>query len=270
MFLTRSLAACGLYVIGLTLLLASAPPLAAISLAEPSDQLRLHAVLVAADGSLPVWDNAVEGMAALLRQGNPAEVRRYSASRRILASGVAEPATLKRVLDAIGKMRPKQGEGCLVYVTAHGAPQRGLAFVASDNFLTPQALNAALRLGCGEAPTIAILSGCFSGNFARTPMTRPNRIVLTAARADRPSFGCDAGRELTVYDECLLRGLRTSTDWRGAAAATASCVSRQEAALGEQPSEPQQSFGATMSRTVLPWRSANDTGSPPGKAGESE
>ena len=45
-------------------------------------------------------------------------------------------------------------------------------------------------------------------------MTAPNRIILTAARADRSSFGCTADRIYTVFDACLLGVLPHATTWR--------------------------------------------------------
>jgi hypothetical protein len=99
---------------------------------------------------------------------------------------------------------------------------------------------------------VVIISGCYSGDFARGPMARPNRIVLTAARNDRPSFGCGAGRTYTVYDQCLLGALRQSTDWRGTADATEACVTREETAMRETPSGPQRWFGGEVAALGLP------------------
>jgi len=75
-------------------------------------------------------------------------------------------------------------------------------------------------------------------------MAKPNRIVLTAARNDRPSFGCQVHRVYNFFDECLLGALPKSATWRAVADGSRECVRRMERALGEQPSEPQAYFGA--------------------------
>jgi hypothetical protein len=205
---------------------------------------RWHAVLVAGDDSLPVWDNATERMAALL--GPDAVIRRFSDRGR-----GAEPADPGGVLRAIAGLRPGPGEGCLVFMTMHGAPGRGLIFAPAGLDLPPALLDRALAAGCGEAPTVAILSGCYTGLYAAAPVARPNRVILTAARPDRPSFGCGAGEVLTVYDECLLRAAGEVPLWRKIASVTGACVSRREQALRVQPSEPQAAFGDRVSDLSL-------------------
>ena len=74
----------------------------------------------------------------------------------------------------------------------------------------------------------------------------PNRVILTAARGDRPSFGCQAHRTYNFFDECLLGVLPQSATWRAVFDGASRCVRRMERALGAQPSEPQAYFGATM------------------------
>ncbi|HTC18192.1 MAG TPA: C13 family peptidase, partial [Stellaceae bacterium] len=117
--------------------------------------------------------------------------------------------------------------------------------------LRPQELAQALDKGCGGVPTVVIVSGCFSGSFARAPMTAPNRIVLTAARADRPSFGCAADRTYTDYDACLLGTLAHAATWRAVYEETKDCVSRREQQLHENPSLPQAAFGSAMRNLAL-------------------
>ena len=77
-------------------------------------------------------------------------------------------------------------------------------------------------------------------------MARANRIILTAAREDRPSFGCGAGFQYTVYDRCLLQAIDHSATWRAAYAMLAGCVATRETVLQFRPSEPQAYFGEAV------------------------
>ncbi len=77
-------------------------------------------------------------------------------------------------------------------------------------------------------------------------MAALNRIILTAARADRPSFGCQADRVYTVFDSCLLAALPRAPTWRAVFNNTTACVSRREKELAVLPSLPQASFGAAI------------------------
>ncbi len=219
--------------------------LLAILLAAPATAeapLRYRAVLVAADGSLPVFDNAVRRLAHDI--GPRAVVRVLSAR--------GAGASLEETLAAIASLHPAAGEGCLVYVTSHGARDAGLVFDEGDDALSPADLAAALGRGCGAAPTVVVLSGCYSGIYARPPVAGRDRIVITAARADRPSFGCGAGDVYTVFDLCLLTAIEAGGTWRAAFTATRGCVSAEEAREQERPSEPQARFGAEAEALPVP------------------
>ena len=124
-----------------------------LALAQPVT--RWHAVLVAGDPSLEVWDAAVESMAtALERGGQMASVRRFSARRDRMQNG-AEPATPEGVLRAIAEMRPGPGEACLVFLTMHGAPNQGLVFPLARQAMGPAPLDAALS----RYPSLGALAG---------------------------------------------------------------------------------------------------------------
>lgn len=236
----------------LALFLATGCAQTAGTAAELAPTPRWHAVLVAGDPTLEVWDRAVERMRDRLRAGGRmATIRTFSARRERVAAG-AEPAQRDAILGAIASLRPAAGEACLVFLTMHGAPQRGLALVPENSFINPANLDAALRQGCGQAPTFVVASGCFSGNFAEMPMARPNRVVLTAARADRSSFGCSPQFELTVYDRCLLDTLDAAPPNAAAVAkASSDCVALEERRQRmTPPSEPQSAIGPGASRLV--------------------
>ena len=209
------------------------------------------AVLAAGDDSLPVFDNAVGAMAQVLRSdgAGSAEIHRFSAARR----AGAQLSTRSRVLAQIAAMHPGDGQACFVFLTSHGAHGPGLYLAPRTEFIDPAALDRALASGCGDAPTVAIVSACYTGNFARMPMARPNRIILTAARADRPSFGCGAGRELTYYDGCLLQSLAAQPEgWGGLVARVRACVTRLEADDDEPASDPQSFIGRSVANLPVP------------------
>ena len=140
-------------------------------------------------------------------------------------------------------MPAQPGDRCFIFLTSHGEHDAGLWLARSQRALHPEELAQALSRGCAAVPTVVIVSSCYSGGFASGAMAKPNRIVLTASRRDRPSFGCQADRTYTFFDGCLLRALPKAVNWNGVFAATKGCVAREEHALGERPSEPQAYFG---------------------------
>ena len=232
--------------LALLLLLAGCAPARQAAIPAPSGGPRWVAVLVAGDGSLPVFDNATNRMASLLeRSGVRADdIHRLSATPEALSKPRVQVATRARVLDAVSSLHPGPGQGCLVFITSHGAHGDGVYLAPRKEFLPPEELDTALRAGCGTAPTVAIVSACYTGDFAQPPMAQPNRVVLTAAAANRPSFGCGAGRQLAYYDGCLLGSLDGQPrNWADVIAATDRCVSRTEAKEHEPPSHPQSFIG---------------------------
>ncbi len=213
---------------------------ATASLAQAETKYR--AILIGGDTSLPVFDNATAALGRALQRRGVRGIELIHTSR----------ATIRTVLKSIATLKPGPGEGCLVFATSHGGKGAGLYLSRSDEFLTSQALDAALSQSCGDRPTVAILSACYSGLFTEPPMARPNRVILTAARADRPSFGCGAGRRFTVYDACLLDHIRTASTWPALHYAIQGCVTREETDEQEEPSEPQLFVGGAMPDLAVP------------------
>ncbi len=206
-----------------------------------------QAVLVAGDDAEPVFDNAVAAVADWLAdRGVPiSDIHRLSASRTPRDSSV-EPASAGRILQRIASLRARPGAGCLVFITSHGQRGEGIWLADSEEFLPPASLAQALSTGCPAVPTVVILSACYSGAFTVGAMQAPNRIILSAARADRPSFGCQADRTYTVFDECLLAALPRAPTWRAVYAASLGCVRARERQLQVLPSQPQAWFGAAV------------------------
>jgi hypothetical protein len=204
-------------------------------------------VLAAGDDAEPVFDDATRTLAQRLgAAGVPAaNIHRLSANPAELRRGI-EPATAEILLRRIAGLPARPGDRCFIFLTSHGEPGAGLWLARSDRALHPEELAQALSRGCGAVPTVVIVSGCYTGSFAGGAMAKPNRIILTAASRDRPSFGCQAERTYTFFDQCLLRALPNAADWQAVFANASRCVSHEEHALGERPSQPQAYFGATV------------------------
>jgi hypothetical protein len=206
-----------------------------------------QAVLVAGDNAQPVFDNAVDALAHWLadRGEESFDIHRLSASPAPHDASV-EPASAERVLQRIAALRVRPSAGCLVFITSHGQRDEGIWLAYSGEYLRPAVLAQALSIGCSAVPTVVILSSCYSGAFSVGVMRADNRIILTAARADRPSFGCQADRTFTVFDECLLAALPRAPTWRAVYALSFACVRNRERRLQLLPSQPQASFGAAV------------------------
>ena len=209
----------------------------------PADRWRT--VLVAGDNSSPAFDNGIDTLRERLTAMGVRTISVYSASQR--SGQLASARNVEGALSAGG------GEACFVYMTSHG-DERGFFLRPDRRLLAPAALDQALTAGCGERPTVLVVSACHSGTFINATR-RPNRIILAAAATDRASFGCGADNDYTYYDQCFLQQLDTAATWSGLAAATRACVETLERRLGvRRPSQPQLFVGTAVADLRLPGR----------------
>lgn len=194
---------------------------------------------------IDAFDNARRDLAqALVGAGfAPANIREFSTDKR---QGVldATPDGLSKSWFELTRQAPA---GCLLYVTSHGTPGR---IVMGKRELRPRDIDVMLDFTCSGRPTIVVLSACYSGSFIPT-LAEPNRLVLTAARADRSSFGCGAGFDYPVFDACVLKALPNAPDFTALAASTQTCVAaREKAEKLAPPSEPQMSLGEDIAKLM--------------------
>ncbi|CAN7226406.1 peptidase C13 [Phenylobacterium sp. LjRoot219] len=195
------------------------------------------------------FDNARRDVGAALRSAGfqPQNLRELSARPARYRPRPAH-SDIDSVYAALSELAGRTQGGCLAYITSHGQPQ---GVVVDDDLLEPSVLGAMLDDACGGRPTVVVISACFSGVFV-PELAAPNRMVLTAARADRTSFGCGESDRYPYFDDCFLRAFPAAHDFRQLGAAVQSCVARREKETGmAPPSEPQLSIGPAL-RPLLP------------------
>ena len=131
-------------------------------------------------------------------------------------------------------------DGCLIYFTSHGTPD---GIVIDQRILEPEKLGIIVGNACGSKPSVIVMSACFSGQFVRT-LRGDNRIVLTAARSDRTSFGCGELDHYTFFDDCFLRAMPMAGDFPSLGGLVQQCVAEREQQMrATPPSEPQLDIG---------------------------
>ena len=205
-----------------------------------------HALLVAGDNSSPAFANGIDTLHDRLTSLGVRNIRMLFAGDR---ARLASSANVRNALASLGG-----GEACLVFVTSHGE-EEGFFLRPDDQLFSPASFERALAAGCGNAPTVMVVSACHSGTFINDQTRQPNRIIMTAAAADRTSFGCGADDDYTYYDQCLLQTLDGVATWRELALGTRTCVQTLERRLGGgQDSRPQIFVGAAVANLRIPGR----------------
>jgi len=145
------------------------------------------------------------------------------------------------------KLAKQAGGGCFVYFTSHGGAQ---GVVVGDAIESPRDLAAMLGDACGDRTTVVMISACYSGVFV--PVLRSDtRMIMTAARPDRQSFGCGEDNMYTFFDQCVLESFPQSRDFPGLATKVQDCVSkREQVEHATPPSEPQVSIGNVIANPL--------------------
>ncbi|WP_293905868.1 C13 family peptidase [Phenylobacterium sp.] len=214
------------------------------------------AVVVAGDwhahdgGPSEAFDNARRDVSlALARAGfQPQNIRQFSVRPERYKDTHPEKTEIRGIFNALVDLAGRTPGGCLFYISSHGAPQGALL---DQGILQPGTLATMLDQSCGKRPTVVVISACFSGVFVPT-LAQPNRMVLTAARPDRTSFGCGQDNKYPYFDDCFLSSMPAAHDFSGLAGAVKECVRvREIAEKMSPPSEPQIWVGAQL-RPMLP------------------
>ncbi len=217
------------------------------------------AVVVAGDWrsgdgrSTEAFDNARRDVAAtLLALGfKPENLTQFSTRPDRYDTPNLERLTAQSMLDAVKSSTARVKGGCLIYYTSHGNPKGVVLDVHGRPYvLSPGELGLIVDEACADRPAIVIISACFSGVFVPY-LQGPQRMVVTAARPDRSSFGCSASDIYPFFDDCFLESVGKTRSFPALPPAIQACVARKETELGlGPPSEPQAFIGPDLRLTL--------------------
>jgi len=213
-------------------------------------------IVVAGDDHAAHTDNLTETFddarrdvaAALVGKGfSPGNILQFSVRPgryRDTGPAMAQFEIIAEGLRALTRQAP---DGCLIYFSSHGSPD---GVVVDDELVPPRVLKRLVDRQCGTRPTVVVMSACFSGVFVPA-LEGPDRLILTAARRDRSSFGCSESDKYPFFDACMLQVLPGARDFLALAPALRACVAERERDEdASPPSRPQASVGKTFARTT--------------------
>ena len=231
--------------------LAQGLPDAPKSVADVASNLTWKATLITGDDSIQAFDNARKTLKSeFLQMGVTANnIKELSVDRHERRRG-SLPSTAGNLAGAMRDLSVGDQDACLIHMTSHGSPAG--FYIRNSAPITPQLLDTILDRTCGDRPTVVLVSACFSGIFVDRTMQKPNRIILTAARKDRTSFGCSAENEYTYWDGCLIDSLPKSESWKSLYGNIQQCVKTKETRGRFVPSLPQAYFGEQVSDLKTP------------------
>ncbi len=168
---------------------------------------------------------------------------------------LATYSNLKLALAGMAERMDRNEDLLVLFLTTHGTEDHQLYVDLQPlplDWITPTDLRAALD-AAGVDWRVVIVSACYSGGFVDSLAT-PMSLVITAARADRPSFGCGAEADITYFGHAFLtEALNQTTSLTGAFELARERVGEMEKAEDFEPSEPQMALGALMAQKLRDW-----------------
>ena len=217
---------------------------------------RWSAVVVAGDwhahsgGPTEAFDNARRDVALTLAEigFDPKAVHQFSVRPGRYPAAAPGPSDPRSIHARLKQSAQSAKAGCLFYISTHGSPDGALL---GDIMLRPQLLAAMIDDACPARPSVVVVSACFSGVFIPA-LKKPDRMILTAARPDRASFGCGESDKYPFFDDCFLSSAQGARDFMALGKAVQACVAQKEVEVGAEPaSEPQIWIGPAL-RPFLP------------------
>lgn len=235
---------------------------AAVSALAPqrADHVDLFGVAFGGDASENVFRNEVEYFSRFV----PA---RFDAAGHVLALlnhratserwPLATATNLERSLLALGERMDRDQDILLLYLTSHGSETHEFYLNQPPlplDQLTPARLRAALDAS-GIRWRVLVVSACYSGGYVDALRDR-HTLVITAAAADRPSFGCGVDSEITWFGKAFLaQALNEDVDFIAAfEAAKRSIEAWEKDEQIDPPSNPQIDIGAEIGAHLARWR----------------
>lgn len=198
------------------------------------------------------------------REAGKVLARRYDAAGRTLVLGgtdgsapsplpMGSPAHIEAALARMAELMNPAEDVLILYATSHGAP---FGIVYNDGnegwgAISPNRL-ARLLDTFGIHRRLLIVSACYSGVFVPV-LSGPQTMIVSAASADRSSFGCVAENDWTFFGDALInRALRKPQPLGPAVGEAIGLIAGWERQGNLEPSLPQQSMGAEVMTWLRP------------------
>jgi hypothetical protein len=223
------------------------------------DKTNLYLLAFAGDGGEDVFRNEAEYAAqlftqrfgptahALVLENNPTTLQKHP---------LASWSNLEEALDQLSTVMKPEQDILVLYMTSHGDEDHNL-LVDMDPLPLDQIGAPDLAGILKKRPfkwKVVVVNACYSGGFV-PDLRGAGTLVLTAARADRSSFGCGSDSDITYFGKAWLVDALNKTD----NFVDAFQLAKQDIAGWEQqdkltPSEPQIDMGAGIAQQLALWR----------------
>lgn len=186
--------------------------LAAVKPSTPA--VELYSLTLAGDGEQSVFMREAEFANHLLleRFGARGQISLINHRDHLSDRPLATRENLRRAVQTLAE-RSGPEDLVFIYLTSHGSRHHELSLVEPRLELSdlPAQELANLLQPLKQRNKIVIISACYSGGFI-PPLKDEKTLVISAARADRVSFGCSEDADFTYFGRAMLAEALSQTD----------------------------------------------------------
>ena len=167
----------------------------------------LYFVGVAGDSEQDVFMREINSVSRLMRERFGAEgrtVRLINNAKTVEDTPIASVTALKATFRRLAEVMDSE-DVLFLYMTSHGSSDHHFAldfWPLRFKALDPATLRKLLD-DAGIKRRVIVISACYSGGFVQ-PLENDDTLVITAAAADRTSFGCSNKARFTYFGKAYF------------------------------------------------------------------
>ncbi|PSS56884.1 C13 family peptidase [Pseudomonas sp. BBP2017] len=205
-------------------------------------EIELYSLALAGDGKQSVFLREVDYVSNLLKSrfGAVGQINLINHRDHLDDRALATRENLARAARTLAE-RSGPEDLVFIYLTSHGSDEHELVLDLPRMQLAdlPADALASALAPLKDRDKVIVISACYSGGFIDS--LKDNRtLIMTAARADRVSFGCSDAADFTYFGDALFaQALNQTDDLRQAFDLASASIAEREAAEGFEASEPQ-------------------------------
>ncbi|NQX87105.1 MAG: peptidase C13 [Halioglobus sp.] len=209
---------------------------------------------IAGDGTQRVFSREVSAFRDHLDRLSSLQERQIALLNDRILMGKQPMATrtsIARALAMLGERMNTEDDVLVLYITSHGSDNHEISLRNAHLELEglPADVLAEMLLDSGIRWRVIFVSACYSGGFIDA-LADDESLIMTAAAADRTSFGCSDQAETTYFGRALLDSLSRSADPAQVYSLLREAIAEREAKEALSPSEPQFFLGPKMAEKL--------------------
>lgn len=177
---------------------------------------------------------------------------------------LASLSNLRAVLKGVASKMDLQQDILFLFLTSHGSAEHEFSLQLEPlplNQITPDKLAKALN-DAGIQRRVVLVSACYSGGFIEK-LAGPYTVAMSAARADRSSFGCGGDFDMSYFGRAyLLEALNQQKDFLKAFQIAEASIAERELEENQLASLPQMRIGEHAPAMLAQWKRTFVAGEP--------